>query len=100
MKIAHITEGFGLDVEYHAPCPARRHCMAATRNTNYYEMALVHPDGPCTRHVPAYEGDYAEQLDSVDSEGCVLVPDGPGLGVGVDWDYIVDREIDRVTFGS
>jgi len=43
MKIAHAAEGFGLDVEIHAPGPAHRHCMAAIRNTNYYELGLVHP---------------------------------------------------------
>ena len=47
MKIGHAGEGLGLDVELHASGPARRHCMAAMRNSNYYEMALVHPDaGP------------------------------------------------------
>ncbi|QLG29911.1 mandelate racemase (plasmid) [Halorarum halophilum] len=95
MKIARIAEGFGLDVEYHAPCPARRHCMAATRNTNYYEMALVHPDTPCTRHVPAYKGDYADLLDSIDNDGTVPVPDGPGLGVEIDWSYVESNEVDR-----
>jgi L-alanine-DL-glutamate epimerase-like enolase superfamily enzyme len=44
MKIAHVAEGFGIDVEFHAPGPAQRHCIAATRNTNYYELALVHPE--------------------------------------------------------
>ncbi len=43
MKIAHAAEGFGLDCEIHAPGPAHRHCMAALRNTNYYELGLVHP---------------------------------------------------------
>ncbi|KXA91077.1 hypothetical protein AKJ57_02525 [candidate division MSBL1 archaeon SCGC-AAA259A05] len=31
MKIARMTEGFGLDVEFHSAEPAQRHCMAATR---------------------------------------------------------------------
>jgi L-alanine-DL-glutamate epimerase-like enolase superfamily enzyme len=42
-KIAHAVEGFGLDVAIHAPGPAHRHCFAALRNCNYYEMGLVHP---------------------------------------------------------
>lgn len=29
MKIAHLAEAFGLDVEIHAPGPAHRHCMPA-----------------------------------------------------------------------
>ena len=87
VKIARVAEGFGLDVEYHAPGPAQRHCMAATRNSNYYELALVHPavDNPIP---PVYEGDYSDYIDAIDEEGTVPVPDGPGLGVGYDWDFI------------
>jgi len=87
MKIARMTEAFGLDVEFHAPGPAQRHCMAATRNTNYYELALVHPevDNPIP---PVYEGGYSDMIDTIDDDGTVAVPDGPGLGVEYDWDYI------------
>ena len=90
MKIADVAEGFGLDVEFHAPGPAQRHCMAATRNTNYYELALVHPDCANTQP-PVYEGDYSDMLDAGDDDGTVPVPDGPGLGVTYDWDYIEDH---------
>jgi len=85
MKIAHMAEGFGLDVEYHAPGPAQRHCLAATRNSNYYEVALVHPICPNTQP-PVYADEYSDMLDTVDSDGRVQVPDGPGLGVEYDWD--------------
>jgi L-alanine-DL-glutamate epimerase-like enolase superfamily enzyme len=27
-------------------------------------------------------------LESVDSDGCVEPPMGPGLGVTIDWDYV------------
>ena len=98
MKIAHVAEGFGLDVEIHAAGPARRHCMAATRNSNYYEMAIVHPDAPCTRHVPAYEDGYSDLLTAIDEDGTVPVPDGPGLGVEIDWDYVEERAIRERVF--
>jgi L-alanine-DL-glutamate epimerase-like enolase superfamily enzyme len=94
MKMVHAAEGFGLDVEYHAPGPAKRHCMAATRNANYYEMALVHPDAPNTTP-PVYTGDYRDELDAIDDDGTVPVPSGPGLGVGYDWDYIEANAIGR-----
>jgi L-alanine-DL-glutamate epimerase-like enolase superfamily enzyme len=87
IKIARVAEGFGLDVEYHAPGPAQRHCVAATRNTNYYELALVHPECP-NPIPPVYEGDYSDYIDTIDDDGCIEVPDGPGLGVEYDWDYI------------
>ena len=87
MKVARMAEGFGLDVEFHAPGPAQRHCMAATRNANYYEMALVGPE-TASPQPPVYAGDYEDRLGTIDDEGTVPVPDGPGLGVDYDWDYI------------
>ena len=92
MKIAHVTEGFGLDVEFHAPGPAQRHCIAATRNANYYEMALVHPKCSNTQP-PVYDCGYRDELDEIDEHGTVSVPNGPGLGVEYDWDYIADNQI-------
>jgi L-alanine-DL-glutamate epimerase-like enolase superfamily enzyme len=87
MKIAHLAEALGLDVEIHACGPAHRHCMAAIRNTNYYELALVGPDMP--NALPdVYACGYSDQLDAVDASGCVPVPEGPGLGVTYDWDRI------------
>mgnify|MGYP000058944339 CR=1 FL=1 len=90
MKVAHVAEGFGLDVEYHAPGPAQRHCMAATRNSNYYELALVHPDVP-NPIPPVYQGGYSDYIDTIDDDGYVDVPDGPGLGVDYDWEFIEDN---------
>jgi L-alanine-DL-glutamate epimerase-like enolase superfamily enzyme len=86
MKIAHAAEGFGLDVEIHAPGPPHRACMAAIRNTNYYELGLVHPKVPSRRSV--YAGGYSDALDAVDARGHVPVPTGPGLGAAIDWDYV------------
>lgn len=90
MKRAKVAEGFGIDVEFHAPGPAQRHCIAAIRNTNYYELALVHPDCPNTQP-PIYVGDYSDMIDTVDDNGMVEIPHGSGLGVDYDWDYIEDN---------
>jgi L-alanine-DL-glutamate epimerase-like enolase superfamily enzyme len=87
MKVARVAEGFGLDVEYHAPGPAQRHCLAATRNANYYELALVHPDAP-NPVAPVYADGYSDYIDTIDADGCVQVPTGPGLGVTYDWQFI------------
>jgi L-alanine-DL-glutamate epimerase-like enolase superfamily enzyme len=35
-----------------------------------------------------YEGDYSDMIDTVDADGRVRVPEGPGLGVEYDWDYV------------
>jgi len=91
MKIAHAAEGFGLDAEVHAPGPAHRHVMASIRNTNYYELGLVHPKVP-SRPSPVYL-DYSDALDAIDEHGCVPVPDGPGLGAPIDWDWVAAHRV-------
>jgi L-alanine-DL-glutamate epimerase-like enolase superfamily enzyme len=90
MKIAHLAEALGLDVEIHACGPAHRHCMAAIRNTNFYELALVGPDTP-NAVPPVYACGYSDQIDAVGADGCVPVPEGPGLGVTYDWEFIKGR---------
>ena len=85
MKVAHTAEGFGLDVELHGGGPAQRHCMASIRNTNYYELGLVHPNAPASSPPCC---DYPDTLDAIDANGHVPVPDGPGLGITLDWDFI------------
>ncbi|MGA9399318.1 MAG: mandelate racemase, partial [Haladaptatus sp.] len=47
---------------------------------------------------PVYEGDYVDDLDSIDDEGTVPVPDGPGLGVEYDWDYIEENRTGGRTY--
>ena len=95
MKIAHAAEGFGMDLELHISNPPHRHCMAAIRNSNFNEMGLVHPkiveSGP-----RLYKSDYADQIDSIDKDGNVSVPEGPGLGVEYDWKGLEQYRLDTV----
>jgi L-alanine-DL-glutamate epimerase-like enolase superfamily enzyme len=98
MKIAHAAEGFGLDVEPHAPGPSRRQCMAATRNSNYYELGLVHPRVR-PFHAPVYTCGYSDEMDAIDGNGNVTVPDLPGLGVTFDWRYIEAHKTGRTVYG-
>lgn len=97
LKIAHVGEAFGLDAEVHAAGPAHRHLMAAMRNSNFYEVALV---GPETKNsiAPVYTCGYTDQLECVGEDGCVPVPTGPGLGVSYDWDYITAHQVARRSF--
>jgi L-alanine-DL-glutamate epimerase-like enolase superfamily enzyme len=87
MKIASMCEALGLDVQLHASGPAQRHCLAAIRNTHFYEQALVGPDMP-NAMPPVYTCGYSDLLEDIGDDGCFPVPDGPGLGVGYDWDRI------------
>lgn len=95
MKLAYAAEGLGLDIEMHGPGPAQRHCMTAIRNTNYYEMGLVHRRCAGT-FAPTYLN-YRDGLDAIDDKGCVYAPEGPGLGVELDWDYIRKHTTEHTT---
>jgi L-alanine-DL-glutamate epimerase-like enolase superfamily enzyme len=87
IKIAHLCQSLGLDVQYHACGPAHRAVMAATPNTHFYEMALIGPEMP-NMVPPVYACGYSDNPDAVGKDGTVAVPDGPGLGVQYDWEFI------------
>ena len=87
MKLAHAAEGLGLDIEMHSPGPAQRQCMAAIRNSNYYELSGSRPKGPNANYIPVYANDYVDQFDAA-VDGHFPVPQGPGLGVEYDWTMI------------
>jgi L-alanine-DL-glutamate epimerase-like enolase superfamily enzyme len=98
LKIAHLAESLGLDVELHACGPAHRHLMAALRNSSFYELALV---GPRARNPlpPVYACDYSDDLEDVGADGCFPVPEGLGLGVTYDWDFIARNRTRLHEFG-
>lgn len=96
MKIARAAEGLGVDIEYHLAGPAQRHCMAATRNSNLYELGLVHPESKLSHtEFPVYQNGYTDRLDAVSEDGTVPVPSSPGLGVEYDWDYVMDHSVEK-----
>ena len=41
-----------------------------------------------------------DELDAIDADGCVSIPDGPGLGVTYDWDWIEGHTTGRFVFGT
>ena len=87
LKVGYMAESLGLDVEVHASGPAHRHCVAAFRNTNYYELALVGPK--CASSPPrVYTCGYSDDLEAISADGQFPVPTGYGLGVQYDWDFI------------
>ena len=97
MKIAHFCQSLGLDVQYHACGPAHRAVMAATPNTHFYEMALIGPDMP-NMIPPVYACGYSDSVAAIAADGMVAVPDGPGLGVTYDWDFIESNRIQHHAF--
>ena len=71
--------------------------MAAIRNTNWYELALVGPDCP-NAVPPVYTCGYSDQLEDVGADGTYPVPTGPGLGVTYDWDFIAENRTGHHVF--
>lgn len=86
-----------MDVELHIAGPAQRHCMAAIRNSNFYEMGLVHPKLSNIVSLPVYKDGYADELVSIDEQGCVDVPTGPGLGVEYDWASVETYRVEELS---
>lgn len=87
-KVAVAAEGLGMDCEVHSCGPAMRQLMSACRNSNYYEVNLVHPKCGNAWSLPIYADGYSDELDCVDADGCVSVSTDPGLGVRYDWETI------------
>ncbi|BHH82015.1 enolase C-terminal domain-like protein [Desulforhopalus sp. 52FAK] len=87
MKLAHFSESLGLDIQIHACGPAHRAVISALRNTHFYEMALIGPK-MMNSVPPVYLCGYSDQAEDITANGTVPVPQGPGLGVMYDWNYI------------
>ena len=71
--------------------------MAAMRNSNFYEVALVGPDMP-NAVPPVYTCGYSDQLECVGRTAACRCRPGPGLGVTYDWDFIARQPPDRHVF--
>jgi len=88
MKTARLAEAFGVQCElhttiYHPLELVNLHCCAAIKNTEFFELLL--PDSH-------YAFGLKEAIEIKD--GLAILPEGPGLGIELDWDQIEDS-----TFG-
>ncbi|KXA89839.1 hypothetical protein AKJ62_02235 [candidate division MSBL1 archaeon SCGC-AAA259D14] len=90
IKTANTAEAFGLDVELHLGGPSHLHCMSAIRNTNYFEHGLLHPRVRWINN----QG-FTEKIEQINSDGTLQVPQNPGLGVEIDWEFVNERETSR-----
>lgn len=96
LKLAIASEGLGADCEVHSCGPAMRHLISALRNSNFYEVNLLHPNCKNAWSLPIYLDGYSDEIDCIDNNGNVTVPDRPGLGVLYDWDYIKKHTLHKV----
>lgn len=87
MKTAHLAESFGIQCElhttiYHPLELVNLHCCAAIRNCEFFEVLM-----------PTEYFDFGLKQPLEIEDGHAILPEGPGLGVELDWDFI-----DNATF--
>jgi L-alanine-DL-glutamate epimerase-like enolase superfamily enzyme len=87
LKAAHIAESFGMNCEIHGNGLANLAVALSIPNCKYYERGLLHPFFDYDRP-PAY---LNSTPDPVDAEGYVHLPNRPGLGYDINFDYIGDN---------
>ncbi|HEY65486.1 MAG TPA: racemase [Caldilineae bacterium] len=84
MKIAHLAESFGMSAQVHGGGLANLHLCCAIPNCDFYEDLVISEEQIRSRT----RGELA-----IDSEGCVRVPERPGLGLEVDWAEVEKRAL-------
>jgi L-alanine-DL-glutamate epimerase-like enolase superfamily enzyme len=90
MKTAGMAEAFGLNVEIHTFANpmidiANLHCAAAIKNTTWFEQLI--PRDLVTFGV--------KENFLIDDEGYVHVPQKPGLGLELDWEFVEKNAVMR-----
>jgi len=83
MKIARLAEAFGMNCEIHTTTMAlmdiaNLHVSCAISNCEYFELFVPEE---------AFQFPLLGKLP-IDADGMAVVPEGPGLGVEVDWDAV------------
>jgi L-alanine-DL-glutamate epimerase-like enolase superfamily enzyme len=91
-KICHTVETAGMDVEPHVGGPEHLQLASTLRNAHYFEHGLLHPEVGMEWY---NDQGYVGEVEAIDEDGCVPVPDGPGMGVEIDWAFVADNQTDH-----
>ena len=88
VKIVHLAESFGIQMESHGPDLANLHVLCSMSIPGeYHERGLLHPFLDYDTPPPWLN----KLVDPMDENGYVHIPDGPGLGLDINFDYIRDN---------
>lgn len=90
-KMAAICEAFGVKCEVHMSGFANLQILGSTSEDvcEYYERGLLAPGVDCEAPPP-----YLEAIgDPMDAHGYVHLPQEPGMGYRIAWDYIRDNAL-------
>jgi L-alanine-DL-glutamate epimerase-like enolase superfamily enzyme len=91
VKMAAICDAFGAQCELHMSGFGNLQVLGATAATvcEYYEYGLLGP-GARYHRTPHY---LNTPCDILDANGDVSVPQSPGLGYDINWDYIDNHRV-------
>jgi L-alanine-DL-glutamate epimerase-like enolase superfamily enzyme len=83
-------ESIGMQCELHVGGFGNLALFGSTseETCEYYERGLLRPDEDYDAIVPPY---LLAPCDLMDENGYVSIPQGPGLGIQLNWDYINDN---------
>ena len=84
LKCIHLAEAFGMNCEIHGGGPENLTLCAVQKNGTWYERGLLHPFIDYDA-VPDY---LNARADAMDADGYVHLPQIPGLGYDINFDYI------------
>ncbi len=86
MKTAAVCEAYGVKCEIHMSGFGNLHVLGATSEDTceYYERGLLAPGVDYDASYPYLKA----PCDPLDADGYVRLPQGPGLGYDIDWDYV------------
>lgn len=92
LKTFHLCEAFNINCEVHTAMMslmdvANLHVICSRKNCEFFEYA-----GSLTEGI----GFGIKQLIRIDKDGWVSPPDGPGLGVEIDWDALDEHIVGTV----
>lgn len=89
-KLVTVAEAFGIQCEMHGGGWANSQIMGSTKEETceYYERGLLTMDLDASEKPEPY---LMSIPDPMDDEGNVILPQGPGLGMELKWDYINDN---------
>jgi L-alanine-DL-glutamate epimerase-like enolase superfamily enzyme len=91
IKIIHLCESFGIACEIHSPGAGSLHILGAIGIPGeYYERGLLHPLIDYEKPKPWLK----KIIDPMDNQGFVSIPQNPGLGLDIDFDYIKDNALE------
>jgi len=93
-KACATAELFGFNLEIHGLGPAlldmaNLHVALSIENCEFVEA-----------HDPVYEHGVVGRPLAIDGDGCRRLPEGPGLGVEIDWGWVDDHTVEVIRSGD